>query len=72
MLKAESMEGGFNSQTTYVCIILQNKNHKLHTYAKKKNMAKSNTFLHTQKKCAGIYFRAHLDAMWLTRNPGNL
>jgi hypothetical protein len=38
------MEEVFNSQTTYVCKILPIKKEKLHTYAKWKNMKKSNTF----------------------------
>lgn len=43
MPEAESIEGKFNSQTTYVCKKLHTKKYKMHTYAKRKKMKKSNT-----------------------------
>ncbi|OZY86798.1 hypothetical protein CBP51_07260 [Cellvibrio mixtus] len=45
----QSMRGKFNSQTTYVCKKRGIKKRKLHTYAKAKNMKKSNTLCVTQQ-----------------------
>lgn len=49
MPEAESMEGKFNSQTTYVCKKTGMENCNLHTYAKAINMNKSNTLCEDQQ-----------------------